>query len=332
MKPGTLKKVLTVLLTLVSLFLLSSSKSLAATRLASSTQILGTLSWPILVALENGYFSEAGLAVEFTELRRSSVTVQSVVANSTPIAIPAPDAAILAAKQGAKIAIVSVVIKNDASSLVALPKYRSVKDLKGAMIGTGGPGGSTTIAEAILKEEGLAKTDYTMLTVGSTRERYLGLKAGRIDAAILSPTAGFKAMDEGFLKLAGIGEYGKDVYQLVVGVNTDYAAANPNAVTGYVKAMIRANRWLVGNANREKAIDILVKRESMEREIGGRILDYLNKLGSLSQDGEISPEGMKQVMVLMEMAGLISSPFPDYRKFINLKYLEMAQKELGLRN
>ena len=314
--------------------ILNPEQSFAETKLVIGTILRGTLAWPILVAMENGIFSQEGLATEVLELRRTSLVAQTLIAGSTPVAILGPDAAMMAIEKGANLSIVSTVIRTSTSVLVAQPKYRSVKGLKNVKIGTGGPGGSTTQLEMILRQEGLrAKEDYALITLGSTRERYLALRAGGVDAALLSPTASFEAKDAGLSLLAFVADYVKDYAQLASVVNNRVAADNPTAITRYLKAMIKASRWLTDEENKERAVDILLKYEKMPRQRGQRVYDFMvSKLGAISKNGKISPEGIKSVMAVMARSGLIATPPEEYTKFINHKYVELAHKELGITN
>lgn len=321
------KAVITFLFFLFPIF--NAYPSFAQTKLTIGTILHGTLGWPILVALEKGLFPQEGLAVEVLELRTTSLTAQSVIAGSTPITILSTDAAMMAIEKGANISIVSSVIKSPTSVLVGQPKYRSVKELRKVKIGTGGPGGTTTQLEMMLNEEGLRRNEhYVLITLGSTRERYLALKAGAIDATILSPTASFRAVEDGFSVLAFAHEYMKDYIQLVSVVNMSYATDNPDVVVKYLKSMIKASRWLTDHKNKETAVDILVKYEKMTPQIGQRVYDFMvNKIDAISNNGEIIPGGIRTVMGVMARSGLIATPAQDYKKFINLKYLELAHKE-----
>lgn len=313
-------------------FIFNALPSFAQTKLSISTILLGTLGWPMLVASEKGLFSQEGLAVEMLELRKASLVAQSVIARSTPIAVISTDAAIMAMEKGANISIISSVIKAPTSVLVALPKYRSVKELKKVKIGTAGPGGTTTQLEMILNQEGLRRNDdYILITIGSTRERYLALKVEGIDAAILSPTASFEAVDAGLSVLAYTGNYMKDYIQLVSAVNASYAVDHPDIVVKYLKSMIKAGRWLTDPKNKEMAVNILIKYEKMTPQTGQRVYDYLvNQIGAVSRDGDVNPDGMRSVMAVL--ARTHPTTTPDYKKFLNLKYLALAHKELGITN
>jgi ABC-type nitrate/sulfonate/bicarbonate transport system substrate-binding protein len=308
--------------------------SFAQTSLYIGTILRGTLGWPILVAMENSLFSQEGLATEVLELRRTSLVAQTLIAGSTPVAILGPDAAMMAIEKGANLSIVSTVLRTSTSVLVAQPRYRSVKELKKVKIGTGGPGGSTTQLEMILRQEGLrANEDYSLITLGSTRERFLALRAGGVDAALLSPTASFEAKESGLTLLAFVADYVKDYVQLASVVNNRTAADNPIVIRRYLKAMIKASRWLTDEKNKERAVGILLKYEKMPPQRGQRIYDFMiGKFGAISKNGEISPEGIKSVMVVTAPSGLIATPPQEYTKFINLKYLQLAHKELGIRN
>lgn len=316
------------------LIVLTYYQSFAGTKLSLGMVTRGTLNWPVLIALEKGFFSQEDLSVEALELKKPSVVVQSLVAGSTPIAISGIESAITAIDKGASTPIISSLQTGSPSILVGQSKFRSVKDLKKVKIGSSGPGETTRELETILNREGLRKNDdYVLITLGSTRERYLALRAGAIDAAVLSPTASFDAAEVGLSVLAFADDYVKKSVRNINAVNRTYANENPDVVVKYLRSMIKATRWLTDNKNKNEATSILIKYEKMTPTVGQRIYDFLiNKIHAFPNNAEITSEAIRGIIADLTESGLMSKSSRGQKTFTDLTYLDLVIKELGTAN
>ena len=102
------------------------------------------------------------------------------------VALTAPEGSIADAVAGGPLRVVAGLIDRPPLSLIALPRHRTVDDLRGGRIGTSSmTEGTRHVAERMLAAHGLAyPADYDFALEGSHVERWKALQAGTIDAAL----------------------------------------------------------------------------------------------------------------------------------------------------
>ena len=75
------------------------------------------------------------------------------------------------------------------------------------------------------------------------------------------------------------------------GANSAWAAEHRDALTAFARDYARAVRWLYDPANKEQAIDILVKHAQQDRKDPTEAYDYLiTKLKLFGPDGDVSDQ------------------------------------------
>ena len=197
----------------------------------------------LFTALERGYFSEAGLAVETQVPSDPSAPIRQVAAGRADLAISYEPEVVLARDQGLPVKAVAAVVGQPLTSLISLPQagIASVADLRGKTIADAGIPYQEDFLDAILSEEGLDLDDVERVSVG------LGLLP-----AVLSGEA--DAMLGGFLNIEGVdlAERGRDprvipvdelgipTYdELVLVANTDRIADDPEPLRLFIAALER---------------------------------------------------------------------------------------------
>jgi ABC-type nitrate/sulfonate/bicarbonate transport system substrate-binding protein len=202
-------------------------------------------------------------------------------------------------------------------------------DLKGAKI-TGGSlnGRNTLIQRQIVRKLGLdPDKDVEFVPMGGGSDKRLAAVInGQVDAASLFPR--HKAP----LEKAG----GKFLYEQIHHTPQESYAAlgtwlskNEDTADAYVRADVKARQWLFKPENKQKAYDTMIK-------LGFKIPDQFKNLYQVELD-QISPDGgfesaavMDDFVKDLEAIGTLPKNF-DWRKYVDLKYVWAAQKELGLK-
>ena len=135
---------LTGLLLLLSFFLLDeASTSVAQTppqqvKIAYASSGINYADW--FLAKEKGYFREEGLEPQFIQMR-SSIAINAGVTGELH-GQASIGSAIRAIQRGAPLRVVAVTLRRPLYWLVVRPEYRSVKELKGKVLGITTIGGS----------------------------------------------------------------------------------------------------------------------------------------------------------------------------------------------
>ncbi len=138
----------------------------------------------IYTALEQGHFAEAGLDVRPRVPSDPSAPIKQVAAGSADLAISYEPEVLLARDQGLPVVAVGALVGQPLTSLISLPKAKidGVADLRGATIATAGIPYQRAFLDAILREEGIPRSDVEQVDVG------LGLQpallSGRADAVL----------------------------------------------------------------------------------------------------------------------------------------------------
>lgn len=155
-------------------------------------------SFPVFVAIGEGYFAEEGLEVAVEAVNGSAAVLQALSAGQAHFGRPGPAPVLGARSRGVDaVFIYNVAARTNFGIVVAEDSdYQAIEDLKGTTIGTGtADGAEVGFARNVLTGAGMVEgTDYTFLTVGDggpataafTRGDIAAYSASVADAAILT--------------------------------------------------------------------------------------------------------------------------------------------------
>lgn len=242
-------------------------------------------------AKEKGFWRDEGLDVELI-LARAAVSIQAVIAGNVEFGT-AGGSALLPITRGLPMTFLFTTFNRPNFSLYATPEIRSVQELKRKRIGISSFGsGPDSLVRDFLNDQGMdAGRDATILAVGSGTERFIALKTGVVDAAMLSPSAYIMAEEAGFRELLSFVKQGDYVY-LQGGVITrnNLLKSEPALVEKFVRASLKALLYL--QTNRTEAIDILSRALKIKQDIATRIYDEIRP--GVTQEGTVNEEQQKK--------------------------------------
>jgi NitT/TauT family transport system substrate-binding protein len=286
----------------------------------------GALQWPEYIAAELGWFKENGVSVDMLVVGAGAA--QQVAAGALNIGYSGFPDFIRATNQGAPVKIVINAISAPPYAVYAKPAIKQIADLKGKTVSIGGTKDVTLIyMEAFIASAGLKASDIDFVYAKATQDRLAALLSGGADAAILYPPSSFRAGAAGYSYLGDIEPYLKDFPFTVWAANTNWAAKNREALLGYIRAYSRGVRWLYDRANKERAVDILVKYSKQDRKDCADTYDYfVGKLHAFSADGRISDAAYKKMTDALAGWGDLSQPAPPPSKFFDFSFVEAAWK------
>ena len=162
--------------------------------------------------------------------------------------------------------------------------YQVPEDLKGTQIGVGtADGAEVGFARTILTAAGMSEpADYTFIPVGDGGTALAGLMREEI-VAYVGSTA-----DRAILTYRGMPmrDITPDEFQTLFGngyaVTREFMEANPDAVQGFVTAMVRANNFTRDPANRDRVLEHLAAgnpQEGEDKEYANALLDSVLEKG-----------------------------------------------------
>ncbi|MGH7087287.1 MAG: ABC transporter substrate-binding protein [Stellaceae bacterium] len=261
--------------------------------------------WPFYIGVSEGFFAKAGIEPQFVYVPTAPGLVQQLVGGSLDvvgnIGVVEP---IHAVAKGAKIAILRMTEGTTPYEMVAQPSIKSIKELKGKTICIGGLMDINRVyLERIMQANGLKDSDYDLLIIGNTAQRYAALKSGTVAATMLVPPTSFFANKEGYSNLGLIKDYAKDIPMGSADVSIAWADAHRDAAKELVKVLDQSIAWFYDEKNRDKAIDILTKLSHADRNQVAESYDFVHKIGMYEKGEGVSRTNLQHLIDAMKSIG-----------------------------
>lgn len=283
---------------------------------------------PIYVAQEKGFFAKENIFVEAVVLNASTRAIPALIGGSTHLSASSAMTTIRAIDKGAALKIVGGLINAPVYDLIANPKYKTIKDLKGTTIGvTGLITSDTVLMKEMLKANGLEyPRDYAMIAIGGTAERWVAMQTGNVAGGILSPPYTFAAEEAGFVNLGSTAKYTPNFTQTVFNVRSDWAQEKRSLLVRFLRAILRAEQWI--HTQKEDTVRIIVKRFKFNEKYAEAAWRYFVTTNTIPKDGDINAKGIEKVFQLLVEEGAMKQPLPRQDKYIDTSYLDEARRTL----
>ena len=253
---------------------LAAAAALLATATASAeTAMPFALDWkfegpaaPYFVAVDKGYFSDAGLTVEVSPGKGSLDAIPKVATGAFPVGMADVNSLVrfLDQNPGAPVTAVMMIYDKPPFAIVGRKSLgvENPKDLEGKVLGAPPPDGAWAQFPIFAKETGIDVAAVKVEPVGfPTREPMLA--EGNVAAV-----TGFSFSS--YLNLVRLGvpeddistilmaDHGVDLYGNAIIVNTEFAEKNPDDVKNFLEAVARG--WVDAIADPAAAMPSLTKR------------------------------------------------------------------------
>jgi NitT/TauT family transport system substrate-binding protein len=211
-------------------------------------------------------------------------------------------------------------------AVFAKPSIRDIAALKGKLISIGGVKDVTLIyMKAFLASAGLQPSDVDFVYAKAAGDRFSALVAGGVDATILNPPTYFKALSLGFSNLGDIEPHSKNIPFTVWAANTEWAAKNRAALIAFAKSYKRGVRWLYDPANKDAAVDIMVKHAKQDRTDTIQAYDYLiSRLKLFGVDGGVPDAAYERMAEGLIDLGDMKRPVPPKSVIFDASFVEQA--------
>ena len=131
----------------------------------------GLIPFPLIVAKENRFFEQAGLDVELINIP-PTIAVTALISGDIQYVIFA-GTTLNAAVRGLPVKLVMVYNDRPLFSLMSKPDIRSIKELKGKVLGVATlTSGESFLSRRLLKDAGIdAEKEMTLRVIGNTPDR-----------------------------------------------------------------------------------------------------------------------------------------------------------------
>lgn len=221
---------------------------------------------PYFAAIDNGHFADAGLEVEISEGAGSLDAIPKVATGAFPVGFADINSLMkfLDQNPGAPVTAVMMIYDKPPFAVVGRKSLgvTGPADLPGKVLGAPPPDGAWAQFPIFAAENGLDMSTITVEPVGfPVREPMLAEgKVASVTGFSFSSTLNLKRLGvpEDDISVILMADHGVALYGNAVIVNTDFAEANPELVTGFLKAI--ALGWKDAIADPAKAIESLIER------------------------------------------------------------------------
>jgi ABC-type nitrate/sulfonate/bicarbonate transport system substrate-binding protein len=288
------------------------------------------------VAREKGFFAAESLNVDTVIAGQSATVCQQLLARTVEVGgCSLNDTIQTIESSGAPLAlIVQETVSVLHNGLMVRPGLSSYADLKGKTVMLGGPKDNTVYFFRVMaRANGLQDDDYDMTYAGSSSARYAALKAGGVDASLLTDPFDYQIESEGFQRFDNLRpKYIGDENYAGNGtiVRKDWAAAHADETVRYVRAMLRTLAWLNDPANKDELFAVVgpkinLSADTFERIYRRAVLDGKE----WSSDGRAQPAAYAGVLKSLVDLGYMAEPTPAPTKYYDMTYVEQAHQSLG---
>jgi NitT/TauT family transport system substrate-binding protein len=209
--------------------------------------------------------------------------------------------------------------------LLGRPELKSVKDLKGKIIGVALGGGPDLVARLIIKHFGLDPDKDMTFVRGGNETALARMKQGLMDATSAPVPWDYRAKKMGFNVLARA----EDLFTYPISgliAHTKKIKEKPDEIKRLIKAGIKANRYM--RANRDGTIPILMSTYKLDKEVASALYDSFVK--GFNDDGNLPEDGFRR---LIEDTKTITKVDREIAlsEVADLSILREAQRELGIK-
>ncbi len=261
--------------------------ALAAGSYAQTTSMPFALDWrfegpsaPYFVAIDKGYFADAGLSVEVTAGQGSLDAIPKVATGAFPVGFADINSLIKFLDQNPDAPVIGVMMVYDKPPFAIVGRrslgVEAPADLEGRILGAPPPDGAFAQWPIFVAETGIDASAVTIEPVGfPTREP--SLAEGTVDAVTGFSFTSFLntarlGVPEDDISVILMADHGVDLYGNVIIANTEFAAANPEAISAFLEAV--AKGWVDTIADPAAAIEALVSvNPAMDAELELRRLE-----------------------------------------------------------
>ncbi|MDV7143449.1 ABC transporter substrate-binding protein [Tropicimonas sp. TH_r6] len=279
-------------------------------------------SFPVFVAIGEGYFEEEGLKVTVEAINGSGAVLQALSAGQAEFGRPGPGPLIAARSRGVDaVHIYNVAARSNFGVAVQEEsEIQSVEELKGKVIGTGtADGAEVGFARNVMSSVGMtAGEDFEFLTVGDGGPATAAFLNGEIDAYSAS-TADTAILNQRGMPVRDItpAEFGR-FFGNGIATMADTIANDRELVEGWSRAFARGHAFALDDANREAVLKHLADgnpQEGEDKEFQSALFDAVRSKTIPTDEAEhpgwYPAEVWQEWQDALVAGGEISAPLDD---------------------
>ena len=286
----------------------SNAQALETVNMAIPARSFQMVIYP--VAQQKGYMKEEGLDQRVIFVAPTT-SIQAMLGGDVQFTGAGSSALVSIARGNTPLKVVVATNDRVLQWLVTRPEITSPKELKGKKIATTGVAAiATFMVKQVLTKHGLdGNKDVTYLDVGQGNQ-LSALLGGGFDAAVLSVEQRYVALDKGMREMFFMGNEVKNSWGTLA--TTDkLIKENPKMVSGFVRATIKALRYL--RQDKEGTISAMVKFSGVSRQQATRVYDDL--IGTFTRNGLVDEETQRNDLNIIRQVVNANETVPNAKAY-----------------
>lgn len=286
----------------------------------------GITSIEFFIAKEKGFFRDEGLEPQLVQMSANTAIVAGITGDL--VGLSSIGSAIRAIQRGAPLQAVSVSLRRPLFWLIARPEYKSVKELKGKVLGIVTFGGSQhTAARRLIALGGLdPDKDITAIQAGEESRQLQALATNAIQVSAISPPWVLLGRDKFKMNIldSAIDKFASIQNGLAVNVKT--LQEKPDLVKKMLRAKARAGRYF--EQNEREVSQMLAKMWNTDVPIA--VESYRMSKPAFTGTGIPSDEEIREYLALDAQILKLSEPMAPSQVF-DFSLRREVNRELGIR-
>ena len=214
-------------------------------------------------------------------------------------------------------------------AFIVAPEIASYQDLKGKSLALDAVAtGFAFVLYEMLAKAGLKRGDYSFAAVGATPQRWEAVRSGQHVGTITIEPFTSIAKAQGFRVL----DTSSNVFPVYQGgsfaASRAWAAANADALKGFIKGYLAGLDWTLNPENRQEATDTLLRNmPEIKPPVAGAVMaSLLSPKSGLTPEAAILMDGVRAVLDLRTRYGSGTTPLTDPSRYIDLTYYDAARR------
>jgi NitT/TauT family transport system substrate-binding protein len=267
-----------------------------------ASSVTGESAAHVWMAQDRGLFKKYGLEAQFILMPRNPLTVAALIAGEIDAAIIGPGHLVNAGLSGSDLIGIANFNRTLDFRLNVRPEIKKPDDLRGKRIAISGPG-STSHLVSMLSLQGLhidpVQARISFLTIpGTEMNRRLALETNGVDATTLRGAMGDLYGNKGYPILYNLKKTGATLPQNMMVTTRRTAAAKPQVIDGYLKALVEAIALTLDPANKELVSKLIASRLRLSNSADVEEV-YHSVIDSFERAPHISLEEMKKLQKIL---------------------------------
>ncbi len=316
----------------------ASAPAAAAERIRITTPVESLTASALYIARGQGLFAAEGLDVELVVTGGTGPDVQALLVGQSDFAYTpgthliepvAKGQRLLGVMAGLNRLIINVALHKDVALAKGItpdsPFEQKLKALNGLTLGPTRPGALTwQLADYLIKRAGYTpQKEVKVIAAGAGPVLLAALENRKVDAIIMSSPIPETAVRRGHAILFIDNARGEDpnlseFMMVCLVTRPDLAKERAEMVRKTVRALVRANQWMLAHTAEEVRDALRGFLPKVEPEV---LLGSIQALRpAISPDGRISERSVKATQDVMEAGGFLTERVP-YEKIVSAEFL-----------